>query len=273
MSLWISLIIGFFGVGLLVVSARIGAGRNAFMADALLAEDDPIDEVLGQGPFGEKPQEDLKARRRAWIVGCLLLLIAHVVFLGFNPLGLLIALVVGLAGGELFYSRRKEARAALRVRKMEFYLPMAMERVVMAVSSGLDIVPALREAGRAGRDPISELMRWIVQLAEGGTPVDSAFELAANQANCSAVKHALIHLGMAHKQGGEIVRPLKELSDASQLAYQEGIEEQIARLPVKAVLPLVLTFTGLIICFLTVPLLQVMQISKDAGSSMEAGAK
>jgi hypothetical protein len=76
------------------------------------------------------------------------------------------------------------------------------------------------------------------------------------------VKHALIHVGLAHRQGGEIVRPLKELSDATQLAYQEVVEEQISRLPVKAVLPLVITFTGLIVCFLTVPLMQVSSLTK-----------
>jgi hypothetical protein len=73
----------------------------------------------------------------------------------------------------------------------------------------------------------------------------------------SSVKHALVHLGLAYKQGGEVVRPLKELSDATQQQYQETIEEEIAKLPVKAVVPLVLTFTGLIVCFLTVPVMQI----------------
>jgi type II secretory pathway component PulF len=106
-------------------------------------------------------------------------------------------------------------------------------------------------------------------LAEGGTPVDSAFELASAEARCPAVKHAFIHLGLAHRQGGELVRPLKELSDSTQVAYQEGVEEQIAKLPVKAVLPLVFTFTGLIICFLTVPVLQVMKLTQIEQSSAE----
>jgi hypothetical protein len=50
---------------------------------------------------------------------------------------------------------------------------------------------------------------------------------------------------------------LKELSDATQTQYQESVEEEIAKLPVRAVLPLILTFTGLIVCFLTVPIVQV----------------
>jgi hypothetical protein len=90
--------------------------------------------------------------------------------------------------------------------------------------------------------------------------------LASQQRVTSSVKHACIHLGLAYRQGGEIVRPLKELSDATQVAYQETVEEQIAKLPVKAVLPLVLTFTGLIVCFLTVPLMQVGSLTKEVAS-------
>jgi type II secretory pathway component PulF len=145
---------------------------------------------------------------------------------------------------------------------MEFYLPSVMERLVMGVGTGLDIIPALREAAAKSNDPVSELLRWVVSLSEAGVPVEAAIEAASKRAGCTSVKHALIHVGLAHRQGGEIVRPLKELSDATQLAYQEVVEEQISRLPVKAVLPLVITFTGLIVCFLTVPLMQVSSLTK-----------
>jgi pilus assembly protein TadC len=132
-----------------------------------------------------------------------------------------------------------------------------MERIVMAVSTGLDIIPALGEAARGGRDPVSEDLERIVALAEGGTPVDDAIRGVSENSPSPAVKHALIHLRLAHQQGGELVRPLKELSDATQTAYQELVEEEIAKLPVKAVMPLMLTFAGLIVCFLTVPFIQV----------------
>jgi type II secretory pathway component PulF len=111
-------------------------------------------------------------------------------------------------------------------------------------------------------------MRWVVQLAESGVPVEAAFEMAAQQPLTPSVKHACLHLGLAYRQGGEIVRPLRELSDATQVAYQETVEEQIARLPVKAVLPLVLTFTGLIICFITIPLMQVGSLTKEVVSAV-----
>ena len=151
-------------------------------------------------------------------------------------------------------SKRKEKTLA---RRLEFALPMAMERVVMAVGSGLDILPALSEVARKSTDPVSELFCRIVSLSESGMRVEHALQIVADGSPSSSVKHAFVHLGLAYKQGGEVIRPLKELSDATQTHYQERVEEEIAKLPVKAVLPLIITFTGLIICFLTVPIVQV----------------
>lgn len=164
---------------------------------------------------------------------------------------------LGAVLGELYHRGKKERELKLLTKRLEFFLPTAMERMVMAVGSGLDIIPALAEAARKSTDPVSDVFRKIVALSEGGLRVEQAMSMVADEVPSSAVKHALVHLGLAYKQGGEVVRPLKELSDATQTHYQETVEEEIAKLPVKAVLPLVLTFTGLIVCFLTVPIMQV----------------
>jgi hypothetical protein len=56
--------------------------------------------------------------------------------------------------------------------------------------------------------------------------------------------------------------PLRELSDATQLYYQETLEEEVAAMPVKATVPLVITFAGLIMIFVAMPLVQVMSMMK-----------
>ena len=257
MSLAISVFIAVLGAVLLVVSLFVQGGENTQVAESLLQDAEEVQETKTVVLFSDELEESLEERRKAWLIGAGLCGLFQLVFFSPTFAGVLIALGVGFFSGELFYSRTRENRGTRRLRKMEFYLPTVMERVVMGVGSGLDVVPALREAARGGQDPISELFRWIVTLSERGTPVEEAFELASQQKVTPSVKHACIHLGLAYRQGGEIVRPLKELSDATQVAYQEGVDEQIAKLPVKAVLPIVLTFTGLIVCFLTVPLIQV----------------
>ena len=267
MSLTLSFIIAVCGMALLVVSSRLGSGANSAVTTALLSEDDVRPEQEIPLLFSDQQRESPSTRRAAWILGAAFAAVGVLLFLKSSFPSLIVAMVIGAFGGELYISRRKVAREKLRLRKMEFYLPTVMERIVMAVGSGLDVIPALREASYKGKDPVSELMRWIVNLSESGTPVEAAFEMASKQPVTSSVKHACIHLGLAYRQGGEIVRPLKELSDATQVAYQETVEEQIAKLPVKAVLPLVLTFTGLIVCFLTVPLMQIGSITKEVASA------
>ncbi len=173
------------------------------------------------------------------------------------PAQIVLYAVLGAVLGDLVTKNNHKRKEKTLARKLEFALPMAMERVVMAVGSGLDILPALSEVARKSTDPASDLFRRIVSLSEGGMRVEHALQIVADGSPSSSVKHALVHLGLAYKQGGEVIRPLKELSDATQTQYQEGVEEEIAKLPVKAVLPLIITFTGLIICFLTVPIVQV----------------
>ncbi len=198
-----------------------------------------------------------RGRIEAWLVGGAM--VGGLAAFMWNGDGTRISLYLplGCVGGELFYRGSTERKRRSLTRSLEFFLPTAMERVVMAVSSGLDIIPALSEAARESKDPVSDVFRGIVSLSEGGIRVEHAIQMTADSVPSFPVKHALAHVALAYKQGGEIVRPLKELSDATQTHYQEAVEEEIAKLPVRAVLPLLLTFAGLIICFLTVPVLQV----------------
>jgi Flp pilus assembly protein TadB len=170
------------------------------------------------------------------------------------------SLLLGLFGavlGELLWRRAEVNRRQQHIRRLEFFIPTVMERVVMAVGAGLDIVPAMNEAAEGSDDPASHFLRRVVGLTNSGLSLEDALATASAGIDCPSLKHLSVHLALAYRQGGELVRPLRELSDATQLQYQEIIEEEIAKLPVKAVLPLVLTFAGLIVCFLTVPLIQV----------------
>jgi hypothetical protein len=100
----------------------------------------------------------------------------------------------------------------------------------------------------------------VLRLTESGLGFNRALCDVAELVPSTALKHAFIHLAVAYEEGGELVMPLRELSDATQLYYQEVVEEKIATLPVKATMPLICTFAGLILFFITTPLLQVMNV-------------
>ena len=248
----------------LVVSwwiAIVLSQKKAELAEvsALLASEEESPEAI----------EILRTKRESQRRKYLVCAVGSIVFVGMRSLvstpsvpELIIFAGIGALAGELLQSRLAARKLVKERGEMEFHLPLAMERVVMAVSAGLDIVPAMVEASRDSHDPVSKNFQKIIELSSRGISVADALESVGKEINLSSVKHALVHLSLAHKEGGELIKPLRELSDATQLSYQERVEEEIAKLPVKAVLPLVITFTGLIICFLTVPLVQVSSLTQ-----------
>lgn len=189
----------------------------------------------------------------------------------FNVSSAIPGVLIGVAIGYLSYRNVLKRRKESFIRSIEFYLPIVMERVVMAVEAGLDIIPAIdalialdEHESEEKRDPVSRLLMRANKLTESGLRFEQGLAHIAEQVPCSALRHAFIHLAIAQREGGELIMPLRELSDSTQLYYQESAEEQIAKLPVKATVPLLCTFAGLIVCFITTPLIQVMSITAGA---------
>ena len=182
---------------------------------------------------------------------------------------LITLLVASLALTYLITRRTYSWRKARFQREIEFFLPVVMERLVMAVEAGLDVIPALgavveQANSSSANDPVTRLLGIVHRLTEQGCGLDQSLHVITNIVDCAALRHAFVHLGLAHREGGELVAPLRELSDSTQLFYQETIEEEIAKLPVKATAPLVCTFAGLILFFITSPVVQVMKIATEA---------
>lgn len=202
--------------------------------------------------------------------------------LGYNSIegGMMVALF-GFSVG-VFISRKIQTNLKKSYyKRIEFYLPIAMERIVMAVESGLDLIPALKALIQLEKqvgdpnDPTTGLFKQVIELSEAGMRFEQALEEVGKQVEGSSLRHAFVHLALAHKEGGEIISPLRELSDATQMQFQEQVEEHIAKLPVKATVPLLVMFIGLLICFLTPPAIQVMSVTGEMGkgikSSQESG--
>jgi len=182
----------------------------------------------------------------------------------------LIVLLIGSLAVTYLIGKRAYTWRKLRFRReIEFFLPVVMERLVMAVEAGLDVIPALGAIVKQARDgesedPVTRLLGIVHHLTEQGCGLDQSLQVVTNIVDCAALRHAFVHLGLAHREGGELIAPLRELSDSTQLYYQETVEEEIAKLPVKATAPLVCTFAGLILFFITSPVVQVMKIASEA---------
>ncbi|MCB0319357.1 MAG: type II secretion system F family protein [Bdellovibrionales bacterium] len=189
----------------------------------------------------------------------------------FNPLIGLLLFCLGLSGGFLYMRLQLASLRAQFVRNINFHLPLVMERLVMAAQAGLDVFSSLRvvtemqsvEKGGAP-DPVTQLLERVYRLTERGLGFEEALRQVSQQVENPALRHAFVHLAVAQKEGGELVTPLRELSDSTHSFYQETVEEEIARLPVKATLPLLLTFGGLILFFLSAPIIQIMKLTAES---------
>ncbi len=249
---------------------------SALVRQARMQLSDPLTKV---GLFSEAERREFVRRGRLYpIVGAAAGVVGKLLFVP-GSLGVLFVMtLVGFAGGYLMRESRLRRRSREYTQLLEFFLPVVMERLVMAVQSGLDIIAALGaiielESIAVGGDerkfdPVTRLFMVVHRLAERGLTFGQALEEVAAGVECGAVRHCFIHLAVAHEEGGELVMPLKELSDSTQLYYQETVDEEIAKLPVKATVPLLCTFTGLILFFLAAPLMQLMKLTSSPISSM-----
>lgn len=208
-----------------------------------------------------------------FIIPLVLILIRS--FTGGNGLeGSLICIVLGFSVGVLSKRRIISHLQKRHSEQIKYFLPLAMERIVMAVEAGLDLVPAMKslvtldESLGELKDPTINIFKHVVDLSEHGIRFDEALEHVASSTDATPLKHAFVHLSVAYRDGGEIVGPLRELSEATQLQYQEEVEENIARLPVKATMPLMLMFLGMLLCFLTPPAIQVISVAGEMSSGM-----
>lgn len=236
-----------------------------------------ISDELGQlGLFDRKERLTFKNKIKLLPVLCAFVFVSIALLSGnIEPGRLLPALIGGLALGYLAGSRITRVKKEQFINKIEFSLPIVMERLVMAIEAGLDIIAALNtitdkdylnteEAAGQEVDPVTRLLKIALRLTEAGLNFDQALKEVAMLIECSALRHAFIHLALAHREGGELILPLRELSDSTQLYYQESVEEEIAKLPVKATMPLLCTFAGLIVCFITTPLIQIITMMESA---------
>ena len=235
------------------------------------------DEMAGMGLFESTEKKRFEKLKLLifFIPPCIVILV-RVSFGLISLSGLVFSLVGTIALSYLAIRYIISSRTFRFKRSLEYFLPVVMERMVMAVESGLDIVPAVStviemeyKTNRQSIDPVTRLLGYVKDLCESGLSFEQALSEIASKFDCSALRHAFIHLGLAHKEGGALVGPLRELSDSTQLYYQETIEEEIAKMPVKATLPLLITFAGLIICFITIPLTQVMTFTSKAKPDAE----
>lgn len=154
-------------------------------------------------------------------------------------------------------------------KEIEFNLPLVMERLVMAVTAGQDIVRAMGTIVKLAReedelDPITEMLEKVLEQTENGVRFEEALRTVVADKNIPALKHAFMYIGHAYKEGGSVARPLQELSDSTQVMFQNKINAEIKKLPFKGLGPVMLSYMGLLIILCTVPFVSLLNYAGEA---------
>ena len=179
-------------------------------------------------------------------------------------------MIVGGGVSTVVISKINSGKIDKRQREIVYSIPLVMERIVMAAEAGLDILPAIKavvaieEKQSSVLDPVTSALALVLYRAEQGELFENSLKAVAEQSKNVSLTHAFFHLGIAQREGGELIGPLRELSEATRCLYQDTIKEELAKLPVKATAPLVVMFAGLILFFLSSPLIQIVSFAAKA---------
>lgn len=254
-------------INLLETSDEQGESRSCASSSRRMGTEDPYAKA---GLFAEDQKCEFKRRCAAIRFLPPVLIFALVSTTSSLPIGICVLVAFNtLIFSHLYAKSRLEAAQAQYVHSIEFYIPLVMERLVMAVQAGLDLHAAIRKLGELAEhdenadeiDPVTQILLVAYDLNEAGVPFEKALKQVSQKYDIPALRHAFLHLAHAYKEGGGVVGPLRELSDASQSQFQDKMEEFIAKLPVRATAPLACCFVGLILALVTIPLVSVLDFT------------
>jgi Flp pilus assembly protein TadB len=235
------------------------------------AEDVVIDLAMEDGEVAETSVNHYGSHEKSSVdayaaIGFMLLLF----FLGFviGRLAVAAALFIGsiaILVRATIISRAKNSPN----QEVERALPLFVEQLVMFAQAGKDI-PACIEgvidtetADLLYPMALTDMFKVIMQRANAGTSFSESLRQAATESSSPLVKHVLLYLGGAYKEGTEVSSMLQELSEATQQLVEDRVEERIARLPALATAPLIISFSGLLIIYLSIPLLRILGQLKE----------
>ncbi len=236
--------------------------RDAGDVYASLLDDEDDEAIIEKKAKKEEVKLNVKQKMLFFLIATIIFVFCMLIT-NFSKRFFFVSFIFSFALSYIFirFLAVRDSRAIYR--KIDFFLPIVMERLVMAVQGGSDIFTAVNITVRLSKekgdmDPVTKALDEVIKKSEAGLSFEESLSNVAKAINLTCIKHAFLHLAMAQKEGGELIGPMEELSDSTQAYYQEVVEKEIAALPIKATLPLLCAFLGLILFFLAVPLTQLL---------------
>lgn len=148
--------------------------------------------------------------------------------------------------------------------KVAFEVPLLLEKLILLVESGFDILAAVEKlvSQISAEDPSPTLhfLDLAYRLAGAGMPFGQSLELVANRCGHPVITHVFLHLDITGNNGGELVPALRSLSSHTHREWKLGVESRVKRLETLVVFPVFLSVIGLILLVAAVPLVPILQL-------------
>jgi hypothetical protein len=183
---------------------------------------------------------------------------------------------VGVAASLFFASLGILVRGALvsgskkaPIQNAERQLPLLLEQLVMYAQSGKDIPTCIESIVENDQErawyprALIEPFEKLITRSRSGVGFSECLASGAAEAQSPLVRHVFMYLIGGYRDGTEVCSLLTELSDATQQLVEDRAEERIAKLPALATAPLIISFSGLLLIFLSIPLLRILGQLKE----------
>jgi len=173
--------------------------------------------------------------------------------------GLPLIALTPLFAGYLLYSKNKDEDFSIDDKTIYTFLPLTLEKLIMLVEAGNDLMQGLKKlTTESGEDnKLLRIFKEIVEKFESGLTVEQSIQSVKNKYQNLTLNFVLTYLNISLKEGGQIVPQLQELSSTVLQSYEAFIENEVNKMPVKALAPLMVMFAGVFLILAASPAAQL----------------
>jgi tight adherence protein C len=222
-------------------------------------------------PFGLTASDFMGLRLLCTFVGAALGVLLPIPLSLWRPdffvpsLPLFAAAILAFAGflGPVFWLRRAAMRRRHLIRRQ---LPDMLDLITLSIEAGLAFDGAVYEAARRFKGPLSDELMKVMREVTLGKPRAQALRDMAERLKLEDISLLVSAVHQAETLGSPLANSLKALGEELRKKRLRMIREQIAKLPVKLIFPLVLfIFPTLFIVILGPAVIQVMRTGLGGG--------
>ncbi|MCS7192236.1 MAG: type II secretion system F family protein [Armatimonadetes bacterium] len=227
--------------------------------------------VMAGYPLGLTPSDVMGLRLVLTLLGVFLGSLLPIILNPFfpaiaSPLNLAIFVgILAIAGflGPIFWLRRA---ANLRRRRILRQLPDMLDLITLSIEAGLAFDGAVYEATRRFKGPLSDELKRALREVNLGKTRSQALRDMAERVKLEDISLLVSAVHQSETLGSPLSDALKALSTELRKKRLRMIREQIAKLPVKLIFPLVLfIFPTLFIVILGPAVVQLTQTGLGGG--------